>query len=61
MKNNFNTIFIAIVTGLFTGVAIYGVVNNKNGLDFLLTNIFIPWLIIFLVFRNVDMFKDKKD
>ncbi len=61
MKNNFNTIFIAIVTGLFSGVAIYGVVNNKNGLDFLLTNIFIPWLIIFLVFRNVDMFKDKKD
>lgn len=61
MKNNFNTIFIAIVTGLFTGIAIYGVVNNNHGLDFLLTNIFIPWLIIFLVFRNVDMFKDKKD
>ena len=61
MKNNFNTIFIAIVTGLFTGVAIYGVVNNNRGLDFLLINIFIPWLIVFLVFRNVDIFKDKKD
>ena len=61
MSKNFNSIFIYVVTGIFTGIAIYGVVENNRGLDFLLINILIPWLIIYIVFSKLNKSKDKKE
>ena len=61
MSKKFNSIFIYVVTGIFTGIAIYGVVENNRGLDFLLINIFIPWVIIYVVFRKLGKSKDNKE
>ena len=57
----YNSIFVSVVIGMFTGVAIYGVVINNRGLGFLLFFILIPSFFIYKLFNNSEHDKALKE